>query len=72
LAELDVPRTSFSRKNTPFGSRAPTRRGETEDQAGHFVSEPSVCRLLKRFALVESPASQLVTAADRFAFPTAG
>jgi len=35
-----------------------------------LVSESSVFRLLKRFDLVESPAFQLVTAADRFAQPT--
>jgi hypothetical protein len=29
LAELDVPRSSFSRKKTPFGPRAQARRGET-------------------------------------------
>lgn len=40
------------------------------DQEGYFVSESSVFRLLKRFDLVESPAFQLVTAADRFAHPT--
>jgi transposase-like protein len=42
-------------------------RGETADHEGYFVSESSVFRLLKRFDLVESPAFQLVTAADRFA-----
>ncbi len=40
------------------------------DQEGYFVSESSVFRLLKRFDLVESPAFQLVTAADRSAQPT--
>jgi putative transposase len=40
------------------------------DQEGYFVSESSVFRLLKRFDLVESPAFELVTAADRFAQPT--
>jgi putative transposase len=40
------------------------------DQEGYFVSESSVFRLLKRFDLVESPAFQLVTAADRFSQPT--
>lgn len=29
MAELDVPRSSFSRKNTPFGPLAPACRGET-------------------------------------------
>jgi transposase InsO family protein len=40
------------------------------DREGYFVSESSVFRLLKRFDLVESPAFELVTAADRFAQPT--
>jgi len=40
------------------------------DQEGYFVSESSVFRLLKRFDLVESPAFQLIAAADRFAHPT--
>jgi len=40
------------------------------DQEGYFVSESSVFRLLRRFDLVESPAFELVTAADRFAQPT--
>jgi transposase InsO family protein len=35
-----------------------------------LVSESSAFRLLKRFDLVEGPAIQLVTAADRFAHPT--
>jgi transposase InsO family protein len=40
------------------------------DREGYIVSESSVFRLLKRFDLVESPAFELVTAADRFAQPT--
>lgn len=40
------------------------------DQEGYFVSESSVFRLLKRFDLVESPAFEVVIAADRFPVPT--
>lgn len=40
------------------------------DQEGYFVSESSVFRLLKRFDLVESPAFEVVTAAERFPVPT--
>jgi len=124
LAELDVPRSSFSRR-TPgrciAGTSSTSKRGSRgcsrsrrsagssgtgcpsrcatgssspyqdlrlalaqpeqsarqlawlfTDQEGYFVSESSVFRLLKRFGLVESPAFQLVTAADRFVHPTRG
>jgi putative transposase len=40
------------------------------EQEGYFVSALSAFRLRKRFDLVETPAFQLVTAADRFAHPT--
>jgi RNA-directed DNA polymerase len=40
------------------------------DRAGYFVSESSVFRLLKRFDLLESPAFEIVTAAQRFPNPT--
>src|ERR1700680_59406 len=40
------------------------------DQEGYFVSESSVFRLLKRFDLLESPAFEVVTAAERFPNPT--
>lgn len=40
------------------------------DQQGYFISESSVFRVLKRFDLIESPAFQVLTAADHFAQPT--
>jgi putative transposase len=40
------------------------------DQEGYFISESSVYRILKGFDLIESPAFQVVTAADRFKHPT--
>src|SRR5512143_1191151 len=40
------------------------------DHQGYFVSESSVFRLLKRFDLVESPAFEIVQAAEHFATPT--
>jgi hypothetical protein len=52
---------------TPFGPEGTARRGDTADQEGYFVSESSVVGLLKRFDLVESPAFEPVSAADRFA-----
>ena len=35
-----------------------------------FISESSVCRILKRFDLVTSPVFQVVSASDRFKDPT--
>ena len=40
------------------------------DQEGYFISESSVYRILKRYDLIESPAFQIVTAADTFKHPT--
>jgi len=40
------------------------------DQEGYFVSESSVFRLLKRYDLIESPAFEVITAADKFGTPT--
>ena len=40
------------------------------DQEGYFISESSVYRILKRFDLIESPAFQVITAADKFKHPT--
>jgi len=40
------------------------------DHEGYFVSESSVFRLLKRFDLVESPAFEIIKAAERFPTPT--
>ena len=40
------------------------------DQQGYFISESSVYRILKRFDLIESPAFEVITAADTFKHPT--
>jgi putative transposase len=40
------------------------------DQEGYFISESSVYRILKRYDLIESPAFQVITAADTFKHPT--
>ena len=40
------------------------------DPEGYFVSESSVFRILKSFDLIESPAFEVVTAAEKFAQPT--
>ncbi len=40
------------------------------DQEGYFISESSVYRILKRYNLIESPAFQVITAADHFKHPT--
>ena len=40
------------------------------DQEGYFISESSVYRILKRYDLIESPAFQIITAADKFKNPT--
>jgi len=40
------------------------------DQEGYFISESSVYRILKCFDLIESPAFQVITAADTFKHPT--
>ena len=40
------------------------------DQEGYFISESSVYRILKRFDLIESPAFEVITAADTFKHPT--
>jgi hypothetical protein len=36
------------------------------DRTGHFLSESSVCRILKAHDLITSPAFVVITAADRF------
>ena len=40
------------------------------DQEGYFISESSVYRILKRYDLIESPAFEVITAADTFKHPT--
>lgn len=40
------------------------------DQEGYFISESSVYRILKGFDLIESPAFEVITAADTFKHPT--
>jgi RNA-directed DNA polymerase len=40
------------------------------DQKGYFISESSTYRILKGFDLVESPAFQVMSAADHFPHPT--
>lgn len=40
------------------------------DQEGYFISESSVYRILKHFDLIESPAFEVITAADTFKHPT--
>jgi len=40
------------------------------DQKGYFISESSTYRILKGFDLVESPAFQVMSAADEFKHPT--
>jgi transposase InsO family protein len=40
------------------------------DREGYFVSESSVFRILKEFDLIESPAFEVVTAAEKFSRPT--
>jgi putative transposase len=40
------------------------------DREGYFISESSVFRILKSFDLIESPAFEVVTAAEKFAQPT--
>ena len=55
----DAPRRTLGR--CARGRKPQARRGETPDQDGYFVSESSVFRLLKRFDLVEGPASHVVT-----------
>lgn len=40
------------------------------DNEGYFISESSVVRILKAFALITSPAFVLVKAASKFKHPT--
>jgi len=40
------------------------------DQEGYFISESSVYRILKRYDLIESPAFEVIQAADQFKHPT--
>lgn len=40
------------------------------DEKGHFISESSTYRILRRFDLVESPAFTVLSAADKFKHPT--
>jgi len=40
------------------------------DEKGYFISESSAYRILKGFDLVESPAFQMTSAADKFKHPT--
>ena len=40
------------------------------DQEGYFISESSVYRILKRYDLIESPAFEIIQAADQFKNPT--
>ena len=42
------------------------------DRTGRFISESSVCRILKAHDLITSPAYVLMRAADRFEHPTRG
>ena len=41
------------------------------DEKRYFVSESSVCRILKNADLITSPAYVLMSASDRFQHPTA-